>query len=204
MKAELVAISAIIISLFSGGCNEKGKVIKKQKMDAEAQFKSEKNIGTVDDNSGSNDRKIFCERVGQFLRPGPFNLEGKTLAIYQEDDLLKNENNATIDSCVDYSEKEGHCRFKSRYDSSWTLARCANHFHSGYFGIYCLGTKDNNFLDPACISRYWKEGCQVIGNNYVENRSFKFDGNTFSFTEDGKTFIQAKIVQKGTCEPGKP
>jgi len=175
------------------GCNQKGSAMKKRNI--EALSKSQSEI------SGSTDSSKEFENCARFVSPtgsGTVNLEGKTIAIY--DDYGKQE----IHGCVDYSERDGDCRFKDRFDSTWSHASCTNEFGPTYFGIYCLGTPGSKYINPACNNQFWKEGCRIIGNQFVKNRSMKFDGTSFSYTDDGKTHIQAKIVPKGSCEPVNP
>ncbi len=134
--------------------------------------------------SGSTDSSKEFEPCARWVRPtgsGTVNLEGKTIAIY--DDYGKQK----IQSCVDYSEHDGYCRFKDKFDSTWSNASCTNSFSPTYFGIYCVGTPGSKYINPACNNQFWKEGRRIIGNQFMNNRSMKFDSTSFSYTSDGKT-----------------
>lgn len=199
MCFRFFVLFAMTVTALSSGCNQKGSAMKKRNLEALSKANSE---------SGGSGGSIVslgtCESWASSSPLEKVNLEGKTIAFFDEDSPVGDDGSQAIKSCVDYSELNGNCRFKKKYDSTWTNANCANNFRPYYFGIYCVGTEQNKYIDPACNNNYWKDGCQVIGNHYIKNRSMKFDGTSISYTDDGKTYILAKIVPKGTCEPVNP
>jgi hypothetical protein len=203
-----VTLSVLIVVTMFFGCKPSAASKSRRNQANKEKFDSEVSGRPGASSGGTGDESIFCQGLSEDdsldRSDGALDsaLEGKTIMLFDtpypssSDHALSGH---AISSCVDFSTKSGRCVIVSHFEPETSLAgRCHSEFSNTYFGVNCVGTKENGYKDPNCKSLV-HDGCSIVDNEYVKNKSMKFDGTRVTFVEDGNTLVMAKIVPKGSC-----